>query len=160
LSVQPIYRFRILLLFTLLGLVSSLKSEAADIAIIVHPDVPLQNVTFTELQRLVLGDRQFWNSNLRVTLLLRAPVARERDVVLKKIYQMTEAQYRQYWIGKVFRAESTAGPKTVYSSSMAVTLVASIPGALTFIDVAEVPRDLKIVRVNGLLPGEPGYPLH
>ena len=153
------HRFRILLLFTLLGLVSSLESEAADIAIIVHPDVPFENVTFDELRRLVLGDRQFWNSNLRVTLLLRAPVARERDVVLKKIYQMTESQYRQYWIGKVFRAESTAGPKTVYSSSMAVTLVGSIPGALTFIDVAEVPRDLKILRVNGLLPGEPGYPL-
>lgn len=153
------HRFRILLLFTLLGLVSSLKSEASDIAIIVHPDVPFENVTFDELRRLVLGDRQFWNSNLRVTLLLRAPVARERDVVLKKIYQMTESQYRQYWIGKVFRAESTAGPKTVYSSSMAITLVGSIPGALTFIDVAEVPRDLKILRVNGLLPGEPGYPL-
>ena len=153
------HRFRILQLFTLLGLVSSLESEAADIAIIVHPDVPFENVTFDELRRLVLGDRQFWNSNLRVTLLLRTPVARERDVVLKKIYQMTESQYRQYWIGKVFRAESTAGPKTVYSSSMAVTLVGSIPGALTFIDVAEVPRDLKILRVNGLLPGEPGYPL-
>jgi len=153
------HRFRILLLFTLLGLVSSLESEAADIAIIVHPDVPFENVTFDELRRLVLGDRQFWNSNLRVTLLLRAPVARERDVVLKKIYQMTESQYRQYWIGKVFRAESTAGPKAVYSSSMAITLVGSIPGALTFIDVAEVPRDLKILRVNGLLPGEPGYPL-
>ena len=153
------HRFRILLLFTLLGLVSSLESEAADIAIIVHPDVPFENVTFDELRRLVFGDRQFWNSNLRVTLLLRAPVARERDVVLKKIYQMTESQYRQYWIGKVFRAESTAGPKAVYSSSMAITLVGSIPGALTFIDVAEVPRDLKILRVNGLLPGEPGYPL-
>ena len=153
------HRFRILLLFTLLGLVSSLESEAADIAIIVHPDVPFENVTFDELRRLVFGDRQFWNSNLRVTLLLRTPVARERDVVLKKIYQMTESQYRQYWIGKVFRAESTAGPKAVYSSSMAITLVGSIPGALTFIDVAEVPRDLKILRVNGLLPGEPGYPL-
>ena len=131
----------------------------SDIAVVVSRDVPIDDLSFSELRKILLGDRQYWSSNLRVTLLIRAPAAREREVILRNVLEMTEAQYRQYWIGKVFRAESTAGPKTVYSSSMAVTLVGSIPGALTFIDVAEVPRDLKILRVNGLLPGEPGYPL-
>ena len=56
----------------------------------------------------MLGDRQFWTSNLRVTLLVRAPGAREREVVLKTIYQMSEAQFRQYWIAKVFRAEAAS----------------------------------------------------
>jgi len=81
---------------------------SSDIAIIVSSDVPVDNLTFAELRKLLLGDRQFWSSNLKVTLLIRAPVAREREVILRNVLQMSEAQFRQYWIGKVFRAESAA----------------------------------------------------
>ena len=30
---------------------------------------------------------------------------------------MTEAQFRQHWIGKVFRADTPSGPKIVYSGA-------------------------------------------
>jgi hypothetical protein len=111
------------------------------------------------VRKILLGERQYWSSDLRVTLLIRAPVARERDVVLKTLYVMTEAQFRQYWIAKVFRAEIPAGPKIVYSNEMATELVASIPGSIGFVDAAEVPKGLKVLKINGHLPGEEGYPL-
>jgi len=120
----------------------------------------LDNLPFTELRRVMLGDRQFWSSSLKVTLLVRAPGARERDVVLKSIYQMSEAQFRQYWIAKIFRAEAANGPRIVYSNEMASELVAQIPGAVAFIDASQVPAGLKVMKINGLLPGQPGYPLH
>jgi hypothetical protein len=126
----------------------------------VRPDVPLDNLSFSEVRKLFLGDRQFWNSNLRVTLLIRAPVARERDVVLKTLYQMSEAQFRQYWISKVFRAEAATGPKIVYSQEMAAELVAAIPGAVAFVDSAQIPKGLKVLKLDNHLPGEKGYPLH
>ena len=90
---------------------------------------------------------------------MRAPVARERDVVLKKIYQMNEAQFRQYWIGKVFRAEATAGPKIVYSNETAMELVQNLPGSIAFVDASQIPRGVKVLKVDGRLPGEKGYPL-
>jgi len=68
----------------------------------------------------------------------RAPTARERDVILKNVVQMTEAQFRQYWIGKVFRAESAAAPKAVYSNEMSLSLLSNIPGSVAFIDAAQV----------------------
>jgi hypothetical protein len=92
-------------------------------------------------------------------LLIRAPVARERDVVLKTIYQMSESQFKQYWIAKIFRAESATAPKVVYSNDMASELAAAIPGAIAFIQVREVRPGTKVIRVDGHLPGEPGYPL-
>ena len=156
------YRFKILFLSALIIQVTAYANQlgASDIAVVVRPDVPVDNLSFADLRRLALGDRQFWSSNLRVTLLIRASMARERDVVLKGILQMTEAQFRQYWIGKVFRAETVAGPKTVYSNEMAATLIANIPGSIAFMDAATVPKDLKVVRIDALLPGERGYPLH
>ncbi len=119
----------------------------------------MDNLSFAELRRLMLGDRQFWASNLKVTLLVRAPGAREREVVLKTIYQMSEAQFRQYWIAKVFRAEAASGPRIVYSNETAAELATAIPGAVAFVDATQVPKGLKVVKINGALPGEKGYPL-
>ena len=134
--------------------------ENPAIAIVVRPDVPVDNLSFAELRRLMLGDRQYWTSSLRVTLVVRAPGAREREVVLKTIYQMSEAQFRQYWIAKVFRAEAASGPRIVYSSEMAVELASAIPGAVAFVDATQIPRGLKVLKINGLLPQQAGYPLH
>ncbi len=141
------------------GLGGHAAPEGGDVAIVVRPDVPVDNLSFAELRRVLLGDRQFWTSNLRVTLLVRAPGARERDVVLKNIYQMSEAQFRQYWIAKVFRAEAASGPRIVYSNEMAAELATAIPGAVAFVEAAQAPKGLKVLKINGLLPGEKGYPL-
>jgi hypothetical protein len=132
----------------------------AEVAVVVRQDLPVDNLTYAELRKILLGDRQFWPSNIRVTLLIRAPVAPERDAVIKGVLQMTEAQFRQYWIGKVFRAESTGAPKTVMSNDVAASLVNSIPGSIAFIESTRVPRNLKVLRIDGLLPGERGYPLN
>jgi hypothetical protein len=67
---------------------------------------------------------------------------------------MSEAQFRQYWIGKVFRAETAGGPKIVYSSEMAAQLI-----VVTLVDAAKVPKGLKVLRIDKKLPGEKGYPL-
>ena len=151
------------ILLAALGLASiaaSGSAQAVDLAIVVRPDVPVDNLSFAELRRLFLGDRQFWTSSLRVTLLVRAPGAREREVVLKTIYQMSEAQFRQYWIAKVFRAEAASGPRIVYSSEMAAELVSGMSGAVAFVEADQVPKGLKVIKINGLLPGTKGYPLH
>jgi len=155
-------RIKILMMAVVLLQVAALLAGAAppaDIAVVASKDVPVDNLTFAELRKILLGDRQFWSSNVRVTLLIRAPMAHERDVVLKDILEMSEAQFRQYWIGKVFRAESATAPKTVYTTEMAGTLLNSIPGSMTFIESSQVPKGAKVLRIDGMLPGEKGYRL-
>jgi ABC-type phosphate transport system substrate-binding protein len=130
-----------------------------DVAVVVHPDTPISNLSLSDVRKVFLGDRQYWSTNIPVVLLIRAPVARERDVVLKIIYQMSESQFKQYWIAKIFRAEAATAPKVVYSNDMANQLVTAIPGAIAFIDRKDVKPGSKVVRVDGRLPGEAGYPL-
>ena len=130
-----------------------------DIAVVVAPETPVENLSLSEVRKLLLGDRQFWTGNLRVTLLIRAPVAHEREVVLRTIYRMTEAQYRQYWISKIFRAEASSGPKIVFSNTMASELVLGLPGSVAFVEAAQVPKGLKVIKIDGTLPGEARYPL-
>lgn len=146
------------LCLTLLSPLAAQRHDV-DIAVVVHPETPVSNLSLSEVRKVFLGDRQYWSTNIPVVLLIRAPVARERDVVLKIIYQMSESQFKQYWIAKIFRAESATAPKVVYSNDMANQLLTAIPGAIAFVDSKEVKPGTKVVRVDGRLPGEPGYPL-
>jgi hypothetical protein len=134
-------------------------AHGTDIAVVVNADTPVSDLSLSDVRKVLLGERQYWNSKLPVTLLIRAPVARERDVVLKVIYQMSEAQFKQYWVAKIFRAEAASPPKIVYSNDMQYDLVTAIPGAIAFVDAKAVRAGVKVLRVDGHLPGEKDYPL-
>jgi len=134
-------------------------SSNGDVAVVVNSSVPVGEISFTELRRVFLGERQFWSSSLRISLLLHAPVARERDVLLKTVYEMSEAQLRQHWIGKVFRAEVPSAPQMFFSDEEITQALAAIPGYIAAVDATRLPRGLKVLKVDGRLPGEPGYRL-
>ena len=128
-------------------------------AIVVHKDTEIDNLSLSELRNIFLANQQFWPDRTRIILLVRAPKSEERDFVLNTIYQMDEAQFRQYWIAKMFRAEVPRGPKIVFSTDMMLELVIAIPGSISFVNAYEVTDDVKVVRIDGKLPSEPGYPL-
>jgi ABC-type phosphate transport system substrate-binding protein len=133
--------------------------RTSSIAVIVNPDTPVSDLSLDEVRKIFLGNRQYWTAKLPVVLLIRAPVSRERDMVLQHIYQMNEAQFKRYWIAKIFRAESAAAPKMVYSNDLVNELTAAMPGAIAFVDVRDVRPGVKVVRIDGHLPSDPGYPL-
>ena len=141
------------------GLLGVFVQSPTDIAVVVNPGVPVENLTTTELRRILLGDREFWASGMRVTLLIRAPIARERDAAVKSVCQMTEAQFRQHWIGKVFRADTPSGPKIVYSNEMALDQASRIPGAIAFVPAPVASKSVKVIRIDGRAPGQSGYSL-
>lgn len=135
-------------------------AQSGDIAVVANAEVPVDNLTLAELRRMLLGDREFWASGVRVTLLIRAPIARERDAAVKEVCQMTEAQFRQHWIGKVFRADTPSGPRIVYSAEMAIEQVSRTPGAIAFVSAPVTTRSgVKVLRIDGRSPGQTGYRL-
>jgi len=130
---------------------------SSPIAIVVNKDAPVQNLSLAELRSIFLADKQFWPNRTRITLLVRAPHSDERDFVLNRIYEMSEDQFRQYWIAKMFRAEVPRGPKIVFSSNMTLDLVVAIPGSISFIRADAVSDDVRTVTVDGLRPSDAGY---
>jgi len=129
------------------------------IAIVVHKNTEVDDLSLHELRNIFMANQQFWPDRKRIILLVRAPKSEERDFVLNTIYQMDEAQFRQYWIAKMFRAEVPRGPKIVFSTDMMLELVVAIPGSISFINASEVTDDVRVVRIDGKLPTEEGYPL-
>ena len=81
-----------------------------------------------------------------------------RDLVLKKVLQMTDAQFKQFWIAKVFRSEANGEPKSVSGSSAGETVKSTV-GAVACVDPDSVPSGVKVLKIDGKSPGDPGYPL-
>jgi hypothetical protein len=42
---------------------------------------------------------------------------------------------------------------------MSASLVRDIPGAIALVPASKVPPGVKVLRIDGKRPGEPGYPL-
>lgn len=131
--------------------------DAPTLAVVVHPDVQVDNLTLPELRRLMLGDREFWPSGTRVVILIRTPVAIERDVVVRDVCELTEAGFRKHWIGKVFRAETPRGPRLVSSTQMALDEVSRTPGAITFVEASAAGPGVKVLSIDGRRPGDREY---
>ena len=134
-------------------------AEDIVVAIAVHPDTQISDLSMAQLRKIFLADQQFWPDKTRITLLVKPPGAIERDLVLDRIYMMNEMEFRKYWIAKMFRAEVPSGPKLVFSSNMALELVTAIKSSITFLNADEITNSIKILRIDGHLPNEEGYPL-
>ena len=118
------------------------------LAIVVHKDTNVDNLSLTALRNIFMANQQFWPNRSRIILLVRAPQSDERDFVLNTIYQMDEAQFRKYWIAKMFRAEVPRGPKIVFSTGMTRDLVVAIPGSISFLRADQVTDDIKLLRIE------------
>ena len=151
------------LAFVALVVASILGGAGADgtsFAVIVHKDVPLSSLSTTDLRKVYLGDRQFWNPGMRIIPFIRTAVTRERAAVVWTICKMTEADFNRHWIGKMMRAEATASPKQFSTNPAAINLVMNMPGAIAIVNAAQVPTgEVKVLKIDGKLPGDADYAL-
>jgi ABC-type phosphate transport system substrate-binding protein len=131
----------------------------AGIAVIVNTDNPVDQLSLADLQRIVLGERRSWSTRIPLVLMMRNEGSRERTLLLQKACHMTDAEYHQYWTGKIFRGDVTSEPVALPSMGTALNFVSSIKGGISFVDAASVRPGIKVLRVDGHLPGEQGYPL-
>jgi ABC-type phosphate transport system substrate-binding protein len=136
------------------------SGKVSGIAIVAHPGIPVDNLSLTDLRKIFLGQRQYWDAGHPVVLLVRAPVAREREIVLHVIYDMSETQFKQYWIAKIFRSEMASPPKVVTSQEMTNQLIQLIPGSIGFVPAGQATQAVKVIKIDGKLPGDTGYALH
>ena len=136
------------------------RASPQDVAVIVNPKNPAGTLTLAELTKIYRGERQYWKTNLPIVVLFRNGGSYEREVLLHTVFKMTEPQYKQYWVSKIMRAEVTAPPTELFSSGMTKEGVVTIPGAIGCISASDIRSGMKVLRIDGHLPGEPGYPLH
>lgn len=145
--------------FMLLVLVSAVTAQQeAGMAVIVNPQNPVTSISSADLRRIFAGDKQSWGNNLPVFPIVRAPQARERQVLMSRILKMTEAEYKQYWLQKVYSGEVSHEPLAVFSNGMQLEGVRVKKGGIALISARDVREGVKVIKVDGYSPGDNAYP--
>lgn len=153
-------RIRTLLLLFLLLLGTGTVQGQQSLAVIVHPDHAQEDVELSELRRILRLDRQYWRTGDPIRLMLPGPSAAERDRVLEQAFQMSEQAFRQHWIAVAYRVQALALPRPYSDCSVAVRVVSTLETAMAVVDADCVgDADVKVLRIDGKLPGDKGYRL-
>lgn len=127
----------------------------AQLRIIVHKSTPDSSITMQELARLFRGEYLALPSGVRARLVEHSPARAE---FYQRVVQMSGDQFRRHWIRVVFAGNPVTPPEGFESATEAIRFVASYRGALAFVD-GPVDASVKVLLVDGKLPGDPAYPL-
>jgi hypothetical protein len=129
------------------------------LAIIVNRTNPVENLSFIELRRYFLGERTHWPNGRRVTIIMRDTSRPERDAVLRLIYEMREQDFHAHFLRAKFTGELPEEPRLLDTTSRVINFVFLQPGAVAYVRADEAASSVKVVRLDGLLPGDPDYKL-
>ncbi len=135
-----------------------ISARDASIAVVVNAGNSIESISLVQLRNIFLGTQVFWKDGTQVVPIVRAPSARERDVLLRRILHMTDMQYQQYW--RKMRQSHKGGrePIAVVSNGMQVETVLK-ESAIALVPVSDIPAGVKVLKVAGRLPGSAAYPL-
>jgi ABC-type phosphate transport system substrate-binding protein len=135
------------------------SAPTEDIAVIVNATNPVDALSSADLRKLFAGEKRSWHASMPVVLVVRAPESRERTVLLSHVLKMTESDYKQYWIKKIYSGEVPREPTTLFSNVSQIETIRAERGGIALISVKDVHSGVKILKIDGLLPGATGYPL-
>lgn len=150
----------------LVGLVALIAVEtgafadkSTNLAIVVNKANSTESLSIAELKQIFLADRIRWADGKKVVLVGREAGQPEHDAVLKWIYGMSEGEFKRFFIQATFTGKTQTPPKMFGSSAALKGAVGSVAGAVGYARASEADDSVKVLKIDGKLPGEAGYPL-
>ena len=132
----------------------------AEFEVIASSGVPVNDLTFDELRRVFLFRRSVWRPNQPVNVILPDSGLPARGFLLRHIYRMSDEDLRRFILERIFQAEIDFAPKAVGSDAEAMAFVRAGRSIVAVVSAgATLLPDVKVLRIDGKLPREAGYPL-
>jgi phosphate transport system substrate-binding protein len=129
------------------------------LAIVVNRSNPVDNLPFSELRKIFLGERGHWQNGRRIAVLMMEQGSPERETVLRDIYRMNEARYNDHFLRGMFVEDVTMVPKTLDSPARVRRFVVQAPGAIGYLRASDADESVKVLRIDGHLPSDKDYRL-
>src|SRR5262249_28364422 len=137
----------------------SVAATAPHVAVISNPANPGRELSLRELKKILKAEKLYWDDGKKVYLVLQESGSAEKEILREKLLKMPESEVKKAMLAKLFRGEITALPKTVSSRASVVKFVATVPNAIGYVDAAAVDPSVRVLKIDGRAPGEPGYEL-
>jgi ABC-type phosphate transport system substrate-binding protein len=133
-------------------------ARAEPVAVIVNRDNPKHELGTEELKSIYMGRRTEWSDGTAAQPIDQAPSAPGRAAFVTAVLGMSAERFAEHWVDQQVRGAGAA-PKVAASPAAAVKLVAKLRGAVAFVPLSQVTPAVRVVALNGRMPGERGYPM-
>jgi hypothetical protein len=133
--------------------------KAPVLAVIVNPKNPETQLSTAQLRDYFLIEREYWPNKKKAELHLPSDQSVTMSVLLEKLYRMSKNDLRKHWVRKIFRGKITDFPAVAPTAAAAIKAVRENEGAFSVVLLEEVTEDVRILPIDGKLPGDEGYPL-
>ena len=129
------------------------------LAIVVHRSNPITALTRTELRRIFMLETQTWPHGRKITVVLREKGQSERAEAIRLICGLSEPDFEQHILFQTFRGTVNRAPRSIQSANAMVRFIFNTPGAIGYVRADEVDEAVKVLQIDGRLPGDARYPL-
>ncbi len=129
---------------------------AKNIAVIMSAGSKTTDVPLAELVKLCKGTQKAWSDGKSFLLVMKDPNATEMHVPVQKLFGMAPADLKTA-MAKL--NESRQVVKIVETDEELLRTVEATPGAVGIVDVYSINSAVKVLRIDGKLPFDVGYPL-
>lgn len=136
--------------------IAAAPAVAEPIAVVVNHDNPKASVGAEELKAIYLGRRTEWSDGTTAQPIDQAPSAPGRAAFVAAVIGMSPARFAEHWVDQKVRGAGSA-PPVATSPAAAVKLVSRVRGAVAFVPLSQVTPAVKVLAVDGKLPGQRGY---
>jgi ABC-type phosphate transport system substrate-binding protein len=149
-----------LLLMSVAIMTAPAKSFAGatdSIAIVAAKNFPVDGLTLAELKQLYMGN-SVQAGGRKLTPLTYPTHSAFREKFDKIVLGMSMDQVDRYWIDRKVRGQA-GPPKMLDSEALILRVVSQLDGAIGFVFAGNADKSVKILRINGKLPTDTGYPI-
>jgi ABC-type phosphate transport system substrate-binding protein len=129
---------------------------AADsLVVVIAADSPVADLSSTELRRLFQGYPIKGPDGTRLVPINQPPASEARVAFDERVLGMSPSEVGRYWVDRRIRDGSTP-PRTQGSEEVLVSVVAKLPGAVSYAWESSVTADVKVLSIDGIAANEPG----
>lgn len=136
------------------------EAGGEDSAVVVSPDVPIEDMSMEELRRIFLFKQRYWKGGGRITILYSETSLEPDSFLLDEIYRSDYPSLKRLILEKLYQSEIELAPKVVASDQSVLRFVASGRGLIAVVAAESITGDgAKVLTVEGERPGAKDYPL-
>jgi hypothetical protein len=135
---------------------------AKALAAIVHKASAVDNISASDLRRMLTGELRVWPDASAMVLIQQPDENPSQQKMLQLLLKTTPAGYNRQLLQIQFQGRQLPAIRILNSDANAIAFVWNVPGAISIVDAgaaAASAAHVKVLKVDGKLPGEKGYPL-
>lgn len=128
-------------------------AQAKQLAVITDPANSVSDLSSAELVKIFNAHTQTWPDGKAIKLVVHDPSSADMHLVVRKLMAMTPEQAEAF-------LQSHSRMMVIADSDDAVLkFVSGTRGAIGIVDLFSITKDVKVLKIDGKLPVEPGYVL-